>query len=98
MESSESNQDEMHEAFGDEPALEIALQHLQEMRRSGQFCCIELGSDYDYVWDIQYAWSEQIPHVDGHMKRLGTTASYKSLSDAIEEFYGRWKAGELDTD
>jgi hypothetical protein len=70
-----------------------AFEKLQEMRESEEFCCIELVSDYAYVWDIRFV-HENWQNEHGHVFRL--LGSYVDLTEAIEDFHEHWKKGDLD--
>ena len=72
-----------------------ALQHFQEMRASGQFCCLQIDSDFDYVWEISYAWSESLPGVTRHEVMIAGQDSFSTLDAAIENAYSLWKKSEL---
>ena len=63
---------------------------LREMRDSGELCCIELYSDYNFVWDVSFVRAEQIgdPH-----KKERSRFSFEDLNEAIAEAYKLWKAG-----
>ena len=73
--------------------LVAAFEKLQEMRESEEFCCIELVSDYAYVWDIRFVHENWL-NEHGHLFR--TLGSYNELDKAIEDFYKHWKAGDLE--
>ena len=70
--------------------ISAAMLKLQEIRESEDFCCIEVDSDFDFVWDIRFAFAEP---EEGHLFR--TIGSYHRLDDAIEKFYYLWKTGKL---
>lgn len=91
-----SNDDlDSEEGLGDKEKVWAALQHFQEMRDSGQFCCLEIASDYMYVWDVQYAWSEQLPGVTTHEVRVVAGGSWPTLDQALENAYSLWRQGQL---
>ncbi len=71
-----------------------AFQKLQEIRSSHSFCCIDLDSDYDLVWDIHVAWDERDQRADGHRKITPCTHSHRLLSEAIYHLYIWWEAQE----
>lgn len=90
-----ATQAEMNESFGDSREFMRACFRLEEMRRSGEFCCIDIKSDYAFVWYVTYAWSELFKPGAEH-KHRAAGLSHKRLDVAINEFYDRWKAGELE--
>lgn len=60
---------------------------LQEMRESGDFCCIDLRSEYDFAWDI-VAVRTIIPE---HERKSISTIT-ESLAEAILSAYSWWKS------
>lgn len=66
-----------------------ALAHFQEARESGQFCCLGILSDFDFVWGIEWCRYEPGAH---DMYTLGHFNS-GTLTEVIDEFYTAWKQG-----
>ena len=60
---------------------EAALTKLAEMRAT--CCCIDIRSDYDFVWGVRFAYSDE---------HLWSTDDYnhETLDDAINAAYERW--------
>ena len=80
----------------DMEALGRAFAKLEEIRP--YFCCIELGSDYEYVWDIRFVralFTEQGYVESGHKKQAACPHSHTTLAEAIEHFYAGWKNNAL---
>lgn len=76
-------------------ALVAALGLLQTVRESGEFCCIEINSDYHYVWDLRFVhenWADE----KGHIVRNACDHSHDTLAEAIEHFCQWWEAGADD--
>ena len=82
------------EGLGDKEKVWAALQRFQEMRESGEFCCLEIYSDYAYVWEINYAWAET-PSATPHQRRGVPGGAWPTLDSAIENAYTLWKRGDL---
>ena len=74
---------------------EEAQKKLQELRESGDFCCISLNSDFDYVWDISIVWFEMSNHKPDslglHQELKICDHSHKKLDEAVEHLYNYWK-------
>jgi hypothetical protein len=60
-------------------------------RDSGDLCCIELYSDYNYVWDVSFVHAEK-KYGDPHKKER-SPYSFDDLNEAISDAYKLWKAG-----
>jgi hypothetical protein len=86
---------EMNASFGDSTEFMRACFRLEEMRRSGEFCCIDLRSDHHYVWDV---WYERVTEAGGHSLQCASEnmVPHEQLALAINQFWTRWKTGELD--
>ena len=62
-------------------SITAAMTVIDFWRNTGKFCCIELSSDYNYVWDVFWV-KENISDTDSHSKQsLGY--SVKELPMAI---------------
>jgi len=57
---------------------------LTKIRNSGLFCCIEIKSDYNFVWDITLRMAEQ-PNDVHHVTHK--TYSYEDLNEAVDKIY-----------
>ena len=70
---------------------------LKKIRDSGLFCCIDIKSDYNYVWDIYLTPAEQtIKLPDGTFGNSPHEVKYKSgsysdLNKAIDKIYSKVK-------
>jgi hypothetical protein len=64
---------------------------LREMRNSGELCCIEILSDFNYVWDVGFVRFD-LSTPDTHTKERHLY-SYENLNEAIKAAYDLWKAG-----
>jgi hypothetical protein len=64
---------------------EVSQEKLKKIRESGKFCCIQIFSDFMYVWDISL-----IPYhrsdTDKHEVKW-RSGSYEDLNDAVESIY-----------
>ena len=56
------------------------------MRESGELCCIEIVSDYMYVWDVRIVRGD----ADAHIWE-GPVYSYDDLNEAISVAHAVWK-------
>lgn len=56
---------------------------LKKIRESGKYCCIDISSDFDYVWDIKLTVYNQ----DNHDEFIRTKYSYENLNDAINDIW-----------
>lgn len=54
-----------------------AFRLLEEWRATGKFCCIDIKSDYDYVWDIQWAFADDSNH---EMHSIGYSLEFLPLA------------------
>ena len=79
---------------GDAGELSIALAHFQEMRESGEFCCLEILSDYHYVWGVAYVRDDREVGAKHERHTVGLF-NKGTLVEALEEAYTEWKAGRL---
>lgn len=57
---------------------------LCEMRP--KFCCLNLQSDYGYVWDVRVCES----HGEKSWKTISGPYSHEAIGDAIEAAYRNW--------
>ena len=57
---------------------------LEELRNTGNWCCIKIMSDYDYVWDVILI--EGYPYNDDHKITI-RSGSYEDLNDAVVSAY-----------
>ena len=57
-----------------------AIELLNLWRDTGMFCCIELGSDYNYVWDVKWflSYESEPKHIEHRLRQ-----SYGTLWGAI---------------
>jgi hypothetical protein len=56
------------------------------MRESGELCCIDLLSDFDYVWDVGFVRFSDTSH-----EFEQPLPSFDDLNDAIDAAYMLWK-------
>lgn len=59
-----------------------ASKMLKELRESHNWCCIEISSDYCYVWNLSL-----IRAGSDHKNSTIVTGCYDDLNDAIEDAY-----------
>lgn len=59
---------------------------LAEIRNSGTFCCLEIQSDYNYVWNINLIKARSKSH-----KPTFSSGCYEDLNDAVKEVYEKFK-------
>lgn len=66
---------------------ESSQKKLEEIRNSGLFCCIEITSDYNFVWDISLRMNiEYEAHSVTHK-----SGACEDLNDAVELIYDQVK-------
>ncbi len=89
--------------LGETGAVIDALTKFQEMRESNDFCCLNILSDYDFVWGVDYDWSEfgetskygEAKDYEGHVRHVVGGFNSYTLDEAINEAYDAWTAGKL---
>lgn len=64
----------------------ISQKRLKELRESGDWCCLEIKSDYDYVWDIYLYPARRKRH-----EITIRSGSHEDLNDAVRVAYKRAK-------
>lgn len=68
-----------------------AQDKLAELRDSHKWCCIEIKSDYNYVWDV-YLTRASFGRDEGDHIVSVSSGSYEDLNQAISAVYKRAKA------
>jgi hypothetical protein len=59
---------------------------LREMRQSGELCCIEIYSDFHYLWEVAFARFRPDDHT-----YESPPVGFQDLNKAIEAAYQLWK-------
>lgn len=69
---------------------EASQQKLKEIRDSGMFCCMEIQSDYNFVWYIVLKMSEMV-RKDGKHEITHKTGAYEDLNEAVDDIHEQVK-------
>ena len=64
----------------DKEELWSAFQRLEKIRH--KFCCLEILSDYEYVWGIRYIYSNS----PEHKTKSADLFNYDTLAECINDF------------
>lgn len=59
-------------------AIRRAAPTLNRLRRSGEFCCIKISSDYHYYWDVSLVLADRGDH-----KKPATVGGFEDLRNAL---------------
>lgn len=57
-------------------------EHLKKIRESGRYCCVEIHSDFHWVWSI----SLTIYHEDNHDDMI-VSGCHEDLNDAVDDIW-----------
>lgn len=73
--------------YGDSHLTARQARRLEEMRSSGEWCCLELVSDYGYVWDVR-----AIPEGSRHDEPVALSGPYshQRLGQAVDAAWRNW--------
>lgn len=60
-----------------------AFQVVEKLRQGDYWCCIEIKSDYSYVWDVKLTRSESLEYDENYKHTPAIIVTNKSLPMAI---------------